>query len=253
MLALLFPVFIAACGGNAGNNVPLIFAAASLSDVLADAAELYEADTGKRVDFSFGGSIALANQIASFGAPADGVFFVGEEPADVIANGGLMPRSGYPNLFSNSLVVIGSNDEEPLNSLEELVSKKNRVAIGDPLMAPAGAYAKQALESAGIWDEISDRAILTLDVRAAMVAVESGNARFGIVYKTDAVTSDAVSVLYEIEGGHTTIAYMAIPLQGASNAESAREFLDFIIAGPETRNLFESAGFTIVGIPGQPG
>ncbi len=195
----------------------------------------------------------MANQIASLGAPADGVFFVGDKPAQIIAAADLVPDPGYPNLYSNSLVVIGAVDEDPLDSLDELVSQRARVAIGDPLLAPAGVYARQALESAGVWEEISDRAILTLDVRAAMAAVESGNARYGIVYKTDAVTSDVVSVVYEIAGVGQQITYMAIPLEGARNAGAAKQFLEFIAFESKTRDLFKSAGFTMVGVPGQPG
>jgi molybdate transport system substrate-binding protein len=259
-IALLMAIAMLAvsCGGDGDNlgktdrGVPLIFAAASLADVLGEAASLYEAETGKRVDFSFGGSIALANQIALFGAPADGVFFVGEVPAEVIADAGLVPASGYPNIFSNSLVVIGPSDAARLGSLGDIASKEVRFAIADPLLAPAGVYARQALETIGIWDEISGRAILMLDVRAAMAAVESGNVRFGIVYKTDAVTSDDISVVYEIEDGHSPISYMAIPLEGASNKDGAAEFLQYIVFEQEARNLFELAGFTIVGVPGQP-
>jgi molybdate transport system substrate-binding protein len=258
LLSTITLLFVSCNGNNDGvggpdDRVPLIFAAASLADVLAQAVEIYEADTGKRVDFSFGGSITLANQIASFGAPADGVFFVGKEPARVIGDAGLIADPGYPNLYSNSLVVIGSIDETPLHSLGELVSQQARIAVGDPQLAPAGVYARQALESAGIWEEVSDLAIFTLDVRAAMAAVESGNARYGIVYKTDAVSSDAVSVVYEITGAGQEITYMAIPLNGARSADLAKEFLEFIALEPKTRDLFISAGFTIVGIPGQPG
>ena len=81
------------CGGKSNEDVPLIFAAASLADVLIESAELYETQTGMRVDFSFGGSIALANQIALLGAPADGVFFVGERPMAALEEANLLPSA----------------------------------------------------------------------------------------------------------------------------------------------------------------
>ena len=258
-LLLAIAIFGVSCGGdgdnpdNFDNRAPLIFAAASLANVLGEAASLYETETGNRVDFNFGGSITLANQVALFGAPADGVFFVGERPAEVFAEAGLVPAPGYPNTFSNSLVVIGPKGAARLSSLEHIASVKARFAIADPLLAPAGVYARQALESAGIWDEISSRAILMLDVRAAMAAVESGNVQFGIVYKTDAATSDNISVLYEIEDGYSPIIYMAIPLKGASNEDGAAKFLQYIVSEPATLALFERAGFTIAGVPGRPG
>ncbi|MDA1280550.1 MAG: molybdate ABC transporter substrate-binding protein, partial [Chloroflexi bacterium] len=146
---LLVTVFLlASCTGNTddpGDRAPLIFAAASLADVLEDAAELYEEDTGKQVAFNFGGSIALANQIASFGAPADGFVFVGDRPVEVIEQAGLLPENGVTNLWANSLVVVAQKNTRSLASLNEIATEGMRVAIGDPVLAPAGSYSRQAL------------------------------------------------------------------------------------------------------------
>ena len=83
-MTILFVGVIACCSGKPEDGVPLIFAAASLSDVLTESAEIYERETGKRVNFSFGGSITLANQVATLGAPADGVFLVGEQSEKIL-------------------------------------------------------------------------------------------------------------------------------------------------------------------------
>ncbi|MCZ6538241.1 MAG: molybdate ABC transporter substrate-binding protein [Chloroflexi bacterium] len=248
-MLLTIALLVASCNGNGGTSdtrTPLIFAAASLADGLGEAAAMYENDTGKRVDFSFGGSIALANQIALLGAPADGVFFVGEKPAEVLEDAGLLSSDERAIRLSNTLVVIGRAGEGPLGSLSELAARKARVAIGDPALAPAGVYTRQALKSAGIWAEISDRAIFAFDVRAAMAAVESGNVRYGIVYRTDAASSNSVSILYEIDGGHARIEYFGSALAGAPNAVLAEDFLEYVARTPETRTLFESAGFAVI-------
>jgi molybdate transport system substrate-binding protein len=232
--------------------VPLIFAAASLSDVLTESAGIYERDTGKRVEFSFGGSIALANQIATLGAPADGVFFVGEEAADLIS--GLPGQtSGYdPHLISNSLVVIGAPDSPPVSSLAELAETRFRIAIGDPQLAPAGRYAMEALENAGVAGEVSEQLIFAVDVRAAMAAVESGNAGYGIVYKTDAVTSESANIVFEVDSGYSRITYIASLIDSAQNGRGAQEFLNFVVIEPETRKVFEDAGFELMGVGRAP-
>ena len=100
VVGLLFLALAVSCGGNSVEDVPLIFASASLSDVLTESAAIYERETGRRVEFSFGGSLALANQIAKLGAPADGVFFVGEEPKMILDN--------LVNPKSRRLVLSGS-------------------------------------------------------------------------------------------------------------------------------------------------
>jgi len=251
MMMSLFVGIIASCSGNADDDVPLIFAAASLSDVLTESAEIYERDTGKRVDFSFGGSIALANQVATLGAPADGVFLVGEEPEKILEELVLPVPSGNVAL-KNSLVVIAADGAGSIESIGDLAVGGFRVAIGDPSLAPAGRYAQQALESAGLWNEVFDSLIFTIDVRAAMAAVESGNSKYGIVYNTDAATSDSVSIVYEIEDGYAPIHYVGRSLADAGNGDAASDFFGFIAKSEETITLFRSAGF-IVGyaLPGR--
>ncbi|MDP6666114.1 MAG: molybdate ABC transporter substrate-binding protein [Dehalococcoidia bacterium] len=244
-LFLLAVLSFTSCGVDSGEGDPLIFAAASLADVLDESADLYESETGKRVEFSFGGSIALANQVASFGAPADGFFFVGERPIAILESAGLNTAGNRSIRLHNALVVIGSKGDAPPDSLGELAATNDRVAIGDPALAPAGVYAREALKAAGAWDEVSSRAIYALDVRAAMAAVESGNARYGIVYRTDALRSSTVSTLFQINDGHTEIEYLGSALEDAPNAMRASEFLEFIANTPETRTLFESAGFSM--------
>jgi molybdate transport system substrate-binding protein len=246
LLGLLGVVLIASCGGGTDGDVPLIFAAASLSDVLTDSAEIYERETGKQVAFSFGGSITLANQIAKLGAPADGAFVVGYEPIVIISDAGLRDSERRRDLFTNNLVVIGSSGEPSIHSLSELAAFDVPVAIADPVLAPAGVYAREALGTAGIWDEISESAIFTLDVRSAMAAVTSGNARFGIVYMTDAASSDSLSIVHEIAGGHRRIEYTPIVINGSVNYNGAKDFFDFVTLDADVRLIFETAGFRFV-------
>ena len=254
MLTIFFVGLIASCGGKSDDGVPLIFAAASLSDVLAESAEIYERDTGKRVDFSFGGSIALANQIVKLGAPADGVLFAGDDPGRLIDEAGLRSVEDAPGTITNSLVVIGGLKAWPINSLSDLVSSGERIAIANPELAPAGKYAMQALGNAGVSVEIADQLIFTSDVRAALAAVESGNAKYGIVYGTDAYSSARVETVMEIDGNGG--GYFFTGIVGAPNGRAAQTFLNYVVIEPGTREVFESAGFEIrtreLG-PGSPG
>ena len=252
IFSLLMLFLISSCGGGHYENegdVPLIFAAASLADVLGNAAQRYEIKTGKRVDFSFGGSIALANQIASLGAPADGVFFVGDEATEVIKRAGLIHSEGYYTMLTNSLVLIGRDAVIPVSSLNDVEFDSGQIAIGDPAVVPAGRYAQEALESKDLWDTLLDRLILSIDVRAAMAAVESGNADYGIVYRTDALTSNSVFILFEITDGDIQINYQAMPLATSANAAEADEFFDFLRVEPEIRELFTLAGFFVAVLP----
>ena len=234
---------VVACDDGGNSDVPLIFVAASLSDVVVEAGDLYEAETGNRVEFSFGGSIMLANQIAEFGAPADGFFFVGDNPVLILREAGMYSDDNLMIGLANKLVVIAPSDQEALTSLGELVEQAPRVALGDPSLAPVGIFTREAFESVDLWEDVSKDAIFALDTRAAMAAVQSGNADYGIVYKTDAISSDAVLIVYEIQEIYPAIEYVGGKIAEASQSEAAAEFLKFVASSPKTRNLFVMAGF----------
>jgi molybdate transport system substrate-binding protein len=145
----------------------------------------------------------------------------------------------------NTLLVIASKDAGHVGALSDLAGSDARVAIADPSLAPAGQFAKQALEYAGVWEEIESDLIFAVDVRAALAAVESGNSEYGIVYRTDAFGSDSISIMNEIYEGYSPIVYVGRSLKLAENSASAVEFFEFLSKSPTARDVFESAGFTI--------
>ena len=71
-----------------------------------------------------------------------------------------------------------------------------RLAMGHRDAVPAGIYARQWLEAAGLWDEVKDRLAETDNVRAALALVARGAVPLGIVYASDAVAEPAVKVLW---------------------------------------------------------
>jgi molybdate transport system substrate-binding protein len=131
-----------------------------------------------------------------------------------------------------------------LTSPSDLASLR-RIAIADPEAVPAGVYARTWLESIGLWASLRERMIPTLNVRAALAAVESGNVDAGIVYRTDAALSRRVRVAFAVprEQG-PKIAYVLAPLAASSKA-ATRELFGRLV-GPEARSIFEKYGFVVI-------
>ena len=242
---LLILFILVACGRDTDADVPLIFAAASLSDVLADSAEVYEKQTGKQVDFSFGGSLTLANQIASLGAPADGVFLVGDVAIGLLGDAGLLDADGYDMILFNQLAVIGSKGVKPLANLVDLRDRKGRIAIGNPELSPAGEYAKQAIENSGIWEDVGARLVMTSDVRSAMASLISGNVEFAVVYVSDVNYNDGelFDQLIVLDEGYDRIFYAFAPIIGSENNLAVSEFISFLSHSIESKGIFSAAGF----------
>jgi molybdate transport system substrate-binding protein len=84
-----------------------------------------------------------------------------------------------------------------------------------------------------------------LDVRAALAAVEAGHADAGIVYRTDAKSSQRVQIAYEVPPERApVISYVAARLARSTLASSGL-FLQFL-TGPQARATFGRHGFVLL-------
>ena len=229
------------CGGPEDQSL-LVFAATSLKDSLTEVSEEYERRASVEVDISFGGSQALAQQIVS-GAPADVFIAAGSAPLAHLLDRNLVDDGDSRHLLSNELVVVTTDQGIEFDSLDFLLSEDvERIALADPRLAPAGAYAEESLRAIGLFEPLKDKILYGKDVRATMSYVSSGNADAAIVYRTDAAAS-ALKVASPIPPKlHSPIIYPAAVMNGSDDRDAAAEFVDFL-SGPEAAAVFRRFGF----------
>jgi molybdate transport system substrate-binding protein len=224
-----------------------VFAAASLMDSLKELAQQYEKAGHGRVVFNFAGSSTLARQIEE-GAPADIFFSADEAQMDRVEKKDLLLKGTRRDRLSNTLAIVVASHEGPnLRGPADLASSVvHRLALGDPSSVPIGVYAKQFLEAQGLWASVSAKVVPTENVRAALAAVEAGNAEASIVYRTDALLSRRVRIAFQVPRDlGPNIRYPVAGLRGARNLEETRRFLDFL-DGPEAGRIFEKQGFLVL-------
>src|SRR6185436_3073448 len=204
-----------------------VFAAASLTDSLREIAITYQKQTGDKVVFNLGASSFLARQIEE-GAPADVFFSADEAKMDGLEKKGLIVRETRKSRLSNSLVIVVASEKgAAIDTPKDLATDKvKRLALAEPRTVPAGIYAKAYLETQGLWGMVQSKVVPTENVRAALAAVEAGNAEAGIVYKTDAAISKKVRVAYEVPTRDTPgISYPIALVKEAKHPEAATRFL----------------------------
>ena len=238
-----------ACSADADDRGRLVVSAAvSVSDALRAVANEYARDRPVKVVLNVAGSDTLATQLIA-GARVDLFLSADERQMDRAEAAGRIQSSTRVNLLTNQLVVVVPTDQTPRASgVETLLMAPwvRYIAMGDPDAVPAGVYARQYLESVGIWDAVRSKVVPVRDVRAALAAVDAGNADVGIVYRTDLVAARRVREAFAVpvdEGPHIT--YPMAMLADARNRTEARRFLGFL-RGPEARAIFKNAGFLLL-------
>jgi molybdate transport system substrate-binding protein len=248
-LALALFCGIAAPPGIAQGNELTVLAAASLTNALEEIGTQYAAETGKAVRFSFASSSALAKQIEA-GAPAQIFASADEKWMDYLAERDLIEADTRVSPIGNSLVLIVPTDSkidrmtiDAAIDIDALLGSDGRLAVGDPDHVPAGIYAREALESLGLWDAAEPRLARAEDVRAALVLVGRGEAPFGIVYATDAAISDKVRIVGTFPPAtHRPITYPFAIIAGQKGADIVAFF--GYLTGPHGAETFRKYGFS---------
>jgi molybdate transport system substrate-binding protein len=223
-----------------GDEV-LVYAASSLTDVLEEIGRTWEAVSGHKVVLNLGASSDLGRQLRA-GAPGDVFLSADREQMDLVERDGIVRSRERVELLSNALVVVVPARSLPTLRVPADLAAVGKLALADPEVVPAGVYARRWLEAIGLWDQVRPKVVPTLNVRAALSAVESGNAGAAIVYRTDAAVSDRVRVAFQVSGPEApSIVYVVAPLS-ASRKPAARAFVQYLRSAP-ARAAFARAGF----------
>lgn len=247
---LLAAAIALSVAGSVRAEEIVVFAAASLKNAFDEISQGYPAESGDTLVVSLAGSSALARQIQQ-GAPADVYISANVNWMDTLEKEGLIDPETRVDLLGNSLVMVAHGQGAApveLNSALDLPALlgggKLAMALVDSV--PAGVYGKAALTSLGLWDATAPHVAQSDNVRAALALVATGEAPYGIVYATDAVAEDGVTVVGTFPAdSHPPIIYPAARIAESDNPR-AGAFLEWL-RGPTARAAFERQGFNVMG------
>src|SRR5205823_7885259 len=200
----------------------------------ADFQRLHPAAT---VHFNFAGSPTLVTQITE-GAEADVFASADQANMDRVTGAGL--NSGSARVFArNKLeIVVEKGNPKHVSGLADLSRPGLLVVLTGPTV-PAGKYAGQALQAAGVHVTPVSQEV---DVKFVVSKVALGEADAGIVYVTDVKAAGSTVDGIAIPDQYNVVAsYPAVVLKGAANPVAARAFLDYLL-GAGQANL-ASFGF----------
>lgn len=223
-----------------------VFAAASLTDVMQELAETYEADhPGVKIIFNFASSGALQTQIEQ-GAPCDLFASAGKKQVDTLVEKGFIEPESVQLFAYNRLVAVTPKDSPvKAESLEDLLQPEIRqIGIGDPGSVPAGQYSMEVLTNRELADELQDKLVYANNVRQVLQYVEQGEVELGFVYATDAAMSEGVTVSFTVpEADHQPITYPICVMKESAQGELAAEFAQWVLS-EAGQKVLEEYGFT---------
>ena len=236
------------CGGGTAEEKPVelhVSAAASLTNVMNELAELYGKDNPNvKIVFNFGSSGALQQAIEN-GGDTDLFYSAAQKQMNALDEKGELAEGTRKDLLRNEVVlIVPADSDKDIKSYDDVASDKvEKIALGEPKGVPVGQYSEEIFTAMGILDAVKAKAVYGSDVRQVLAWTESGEVDCGVVYATDAAISDKVKVICAApEGTHKPVIYPAAVIKSSKNLDAAKKFLDFT-SSDAAKKVFEKYGF----------
>jgi len=227
---LLLPILFFATGLQAETLT--IAVASNFAQPAQVLAALYEKSSGHVVRVTTASTGKLYAQIEN-GAPYD-LFLAAdsERPRLLEESGAGVAGSRFTYAMGELVLWSAEPDLSGQDCFEQLGNLGNRkLAIANPLTAPYGVAAREALQTAGLWEDVQHNLVFGENISQTLHFVVTRNATLGIIATSQAQDSrlpEATCSWPIPPTMHDPIEQQAILLSRASDNETASDFMSYL-------------------------
>ncbi len=246
--SLLLGLVLSFTASAAPSRHMVVAAAADLHHVMDRLVAIYRDEhPGTRIDVTYGSSGILRTQVRQ-GAPFALFFSANSAYAQALARDGL--TDGPATVYARGKLVLwsASIDLTGVRVADLAQPRFGRIAIANPLHAPYGDRARQALKAAGVWDVVKPRLVYGENIAQTAQLARSGNAGVGLIAEAlalgPAMRSGSMAPIPQTLYPPLRQSFV-ITRQGAANP-LAHDFARFVQT-PRAQAVFVRYGF---GLPG---
>ncbi len=227
-----------------------VSAASDLTQAFTEVGQQFEAQTGTKVVFNFGSTGQLTQQIEQ-GAPVDLFAAANISYIETLEKQGLI-LADTKQVYGRGRIVLWTRADSPLKleRVEDLLKPDvQRIAIANPDHAPYGVAAREALQTAGIWDAVQPKLVLGENIGQAYQYAETGNVDVGIIALSlvvPAAAGEAGRYVLIPETLHRPLDQACAVIKATAHEPEARAFAAFV-AGALGREIMRRYGFVLPG------
>ncbi|OOQ57629.1 molybdate ABC transporter substrate-binding protein [Mucilaginibacter pedocola] len=246
-LLLRVSVFLAGMNGITANAQNLKVAiAANLQPVMKVLQEDFTKRTGIIVDAISGPSGNLTTQIKN-GAPFD-VFLSADMgfPQELFKSGLAVQK---PVVYASGALIICSTQKLDFNNWQKLLSAASieKIAIGNPEIAPYGKAAEEALKYERVYDKMKDKIVLGESITQVNTYITTGVVQVG--FTTLSLVKDAdikTKLYYKVVNPKTykPIEQSMVLVKQKQINPQAEKFYRYILSAP-AKKIFTRFGYKV--------
>ena len=250
LTALLLTLVCAiACKDRSSVTTPAsdeitVAAASDLTPAFEEIGRAFESAYKTKVVFVFGSTGMLTRQIEN-GAPVDLFAAASMSYIDELDQKGLVIPDSKAT-YARGRITLWTPAESTLRleGIKDLARPEvTRIAIANPDHAPYGLAAKQALESAGLWELVKPKLVYGDNIRQTLQYAQTGNVEVAIVALSLSIQSRGRWSLIPEELHRPLDQGLGI-MKSTKKETSARAFATFL-TGPQGRATLQKYGLTL--------
>ena len=223
-----------------------VAAASDLTKAFTELGTAFESTNNCKVTFSFGSTGMLAEQIIN-GAPFD-VFAAANESiiTDLDEKDSII--SDTIQLYALGRIGLATLKDSnfEVRTMDDLKNPEFKViAIANPDHAPYGLAAKQAIETAELWDTLEPKMIFGKNISETLSYLTTGNADVAFIALSlnDEATLDFNLIDSDM---HEPLRQAMAVVKHTQNEVLARAFIEYV-NGPEGKEIMQKYGFVTPG------
>jgi molybdenum ABC transporter molybdate-binding protein len=224
-----------------------VFSNGNVRPILVEIGHIYETRNPEwKVLFETGKIQELKSKLD---AGAKGDVILGDDKFfEALADSKAVDNSSQTLLFTNPVVAVSTEENQgdipdPKNMNAENFKKIALVSEKSPL----GKLVRGYLEPLGLKDAPAEKKIEVADSKAAMDAVKNGDAKWTLVYSSEASKRKIRKLFLVPQSSIPAIPYSAAILSRSENKAQAKQFME-ILQSTIGSKFFENAGYLWKGV-----
>ncbi|GGH11148.1 molybdate ABC transporter substrate-binding protein [Mucilaginibacter phyllosphaerae] len=229
---------------NADAQNVTVAIAANLQPVMKDLQRDFKIRSQIDLDIISGSSGNLATQIRN-GAPYDVFLSADTEFPEALQKDGFTIKNAA--VYAQGVLIICSTQNLHLKNWNQLLplNNINKIAIGNPAIAPYGKAAQQALNKAGIYNKVKNKIVFGESIAQVNTYITTGVVQAG--FTTLSLIKDVSNktpLYYQIISAnhYQPIAQAMVVLKNAKNKSAAIAFYQYLLSAP-AKKIFKAYGY----------
>ena len=174
----------------------------------------------------------------------------GEVEMQLLAAEGAVDEGTVTDFGTLDLVVIAPDKTKGLDSIRGLTSPDIKtISLADPQYNSIGFYAKEALQTLGLWDQLQSKLFLREYPLEAVTLATTGQVDAGITYLTcpldtnpEKADASGVRIVEKLpRDAYPPVRLQVAMLKGTAQSEYGQRYIDFLVS-PEGQQAVATSG-----------